>query len=242
MPAEPLTAFPPRRVRPPALRQAWRDVAFLHWAVDPGQAAPLLPPGTQPDVLDGRTFVGIVALRMQRTALLGGPALPWVGTFGQVNVRLYSVDGSGRRGVVFLSLDADRLPPALAARRLAGLPYSWGRVELDRHGDRRTYGLHRRWPVPPPAHATIALRVGVPQEPGPEELFLTARWGFHHRVAGRTVYGQVEHEPWPLHAADLLDLDTDLLAAAGPRPPSGPPVSVLFSPGVDDVRIGPPAR
>jgi uncharacterized protein YqjF (DUF2071 family) len=229
-------------VRPALLRQDWRDVVFLHWAVDPGLAAPLLPPGTEPDVLDGRTFVGIVALRMQRTALLRGPALPWVGTFGQINVRLYSVDGSGRRGVVFLSLDADRLPPAVAARHVAGLPYAWGRVELGRHGDRRTYGLHRRWPVPPPAYARIAVGVGGPREPGPEELLLTARWGFHHRMAGRTVYGQVEHGPWPLHAAELLDLDTDLLAAAGAPAPSGPPVSVLFSPGVDDARIGPPAR
>ncbi|WP_209305389.1 DUF2071 domain-containing protein [Blastococcus sp. CT_GayMR20] len=238
---EPLTASPPRPVHPALLRQDWRDVTFLHWALDPAPAAALLPAGTRPDVLDGRTFVGIVALRMQRTALLGGPALPWVGSFGQVNVRLYAVDGAGRRGVVFLSLDAERLPPAVGARWTAGLPYSWARVEFDRHGDRRTYGLRRRWPVPPPGHARIAVRVGAPRIPGPEELFLTARWGFHHRLAGRTVYGQVEHAPWRLRTAELLDLDTDLLAVLGPGAPTGPPVSVLFSPGMDDVRIGLPA-
>jgi hypothetical protein len=228
-------------VRPALLRQAWREVAFLHWAIDPERAARLLPSGTRPDVFLGRTFVGIVALRMQRTALLAGPALPWLGTFGQINVRLYSVDESGRRGVVFLSLDADRLPPALGARQITRLPYAWGRVRVDRQGDHVRYSLDRRRPVGSPAHARIALRPGPRQEPDPQDLFVTARWGVHHRVAGRTVYGQLEHGPWELHAAELLDLDTDLLAAAG-LPESGPPVSVLFSPGMDRVRIGPPAR
>jgi uncharacterized protein YqjF (DUF2071 family) len=229
-------------VRPALLRQDWRDVAFLHWAIQPEPAAPLLPPGTRPDVFRGGTFVGIVALRMQNTALLAGPALPWVGTFGQINVRLYSVDDSGRRGVVFLSLDADRLPPAFGARQLSRLPYAWGRVQVDRQGSRCTYRLARRWPVPPPAHARIALRVGPRREPEPRDLFVTARWGMHHGLAGRTLYVQVEHRPWPLHDADLLDLDTDLLAAMGPAAPAGPPVSVLFSPGVDSARIGLPAR
>jgi uncharacterized protein YqjF (DUF2071 family) len=209
---EPVTATPSRGVRPALLHQDWREVAFLHWAIDPERAAPRLPRGTRPDVFLDRTFVGIVALRMQRTALLAGPAIPWLGTFGQINVRLYSVDESGRRGVVFLSLDADRLPPALGARQTTRLPYAWGRVRVDRQGDYVKYSLDRRRPA-----------------------------GVHHRVAGRTLYGQVEHGPWPLHAAELVDLDTDLLDAAG-LPESGPPASVLFSPGVDRVRIGPPAR
>lgn len=40
----------------------------------------------------------------------------------EVNVRLYGVDGQGRRGVVFLSLEASSLPAVLAARALFSLP------------------------------------------------------------------------------------------------------------------------
>jgi uncharacterized protein YqjF (DUF2071 family) len=39
----------------------------------------------------------------------------------------------------------------------------------------------------------------------------------------------------------LLAFETDLLAAAGLPPPAWPPGSVLFSPGVDGVRMGRPA-
>jgi uncharacterized protein len=234
---EPVTPIPPRSVRPALLRQNWRDVAFVHWALRPEVAAPLLPPGTVPDLLDGRTFAGLIALRMEQTAPLGGPALPWLGSFGQANVRLYSVDRDGRRGVVFLSLDAGRLLPAMTART-AGLPYRWAHVVVRRQGDRCSYRVARRTGT---AHASIDLRIGSRRDPDPLERFVTARWGLHHRLPGRTAYMGIEHGPWPLHEAEPLDCDTDLLAAAGLPEVSGPPVSVLFSPGVDGVRMGPPS-
>jgi len=43
----------------------------------------------------------------------------------ETNVRLYSVDGTGRRGVVFLSLDANRLVVIATGRTVFGLPYRW---------------------------------------------------------------------------------------------------------------------
>jgi uncharacterized protein YqjF (DUF2071 family) len=234
---EPVTPAPPRSARPALLRQDWRDVAFLHWALRPEVAAPLLPSGTVPDLLDGRTFVGLIALRMEHTAPLGGPALPWLGSFGQANVRLYTVDRDGRRGVVFLSLDAGRLLPAVTART-AGLPYRGARVRVRRQGDRCSYRVARRTGT---AHASIDLRIGSRRDPDPIERFVTARWGLHHRLPGRTTYVAIEHGPWPLNGAELLDCDTDLLATAGLSQVSGPPVSVLFSPGVDGVRLGPPS-
>jgi uncharacterized protein YqjF (DUF2071 family) len=230
---ERVTRTAPRRVRPAVLRQRWHDVVFLHWGLDPEVAAPLLPPGTRPDVLDGRTFVGLIALQNARTRVLGGPPLPWLGSYGQVNVRLYSVDDEGRRGVVFLEQHADRLAPALVART-GGLPYAWHRVHRERARDRCTYTVGT-----PPGAARIDVHTGPRREPDPTELFVTARWGLHSRLAGRTVYTGVEHAPWQLHGADLLELTGDLLAAAGLPEVSGPPVSALWSPRMDDVRIGP---
>ncbi|MGQ0573304.1 MAG: DUF2071 domain-containing protein [Pseudonocardia sp.] len=55
--------------------------------------------------------------------LARGPSVPWLGTFLETNVRLYSVDATGRRGIVFLSLDADRAAVVAGARAVFGLPY-----------------------------------------------------------------------------------------------------------------------
>jgi uncharacterized protein len=232
MDAEP-RATPPDDVRPVLLRQALRDVAFLHWPLDPALAAPHLPPGTRPDVRDGVTYAGVVPLRMARIAPGRGPHVPYLGSFGEVNVRLYSVDRRGRHGVVFLRMDAGRLLPVLAARTALRLPYVWSHTHVQRDGDRYevTVGPRR-----------IGLRIGAPVEPGPLEVFLTARWGLHTRIAGRTVHLPLAHRPWGLQAAELTALEGDPLAAAGLPALPGPPVSVLFSSGVDDARFGPPSR
>ena len=222
--------------------QRWRDVVFLHWAVDPSLVAPLMPAGTRPDVHDGATFVGLIPFRMERIGLLGTPGVPYLGSFAETNVRLYSVDAQGRRGVVFRSLDAERLLPVLAARWIARLPYSWSRMRIERDGDLLTYASQRRWPGPRGAHSTIRLRVGERlTEPEPLAHFLTARWGLHRPGRNGPVYWPNEHEEWPLHWGELLELSEGLVGAAGVPLSAGAPDSVLFSPGVD-VRFGPVVR
>jgi uncharacterized protein YqjF (DUF2071 family) len=59
------------------------------------------------------------------------------------------------------------------------------------------------------------------------------------RAYGRTLYLPNVHPRWPLHRARLLRLDDELMVAAGLPTPVGPPVSVLYSPGVA-VRFGRP--
>ena len=118
----------------PALRgrvlmsQDWRDLTFLHWAVDPALVADRMPPGVRPDVLEGRTYVGLIPFRMVDAGPGRGPAVPWAGTFLETNVRLYSVDDTGRRGIVFLSLDTDRALVVAGARAGFGVPYRWARM------------------------------------------------------------------------------------------------------------------
>ena len=124
-----MTPTSPRPVRTTVFRQAWLDLAFVHWALDPDVVAPLLPTGVRPDVLDGATPVGLVAFRMRDIGIGPSPAIPYFGSFAETNVRLYTVDEAGRRGVFFLSLDATRLVPVLVARAL-GVPYRWSRMSV----------------------------------------------------------------------------------------------------------------
>ncbi|WP_245607240.1 YqjF family protein [Pseudonocardia spinosispora] len=236
---EPVSDLAPELGRPRLLRQQWRDVAFLHWAVRPEQVGPFLPRGTRPDVLDGHTYVGLVLFRMVGTGFGRGPPLPWLGTFLETNVRLYSVDETGRRGVVFLSLDADRAPIVAAARVGFGLPYRWARMRVaDDGGALRTYTTSLRWPGVR-ASSKVVIRPGEDLVTGPLESFLTARWGLHTTRFGRTWYLPNSHEPWPLRAADLVEIDDGLVASVGLRNAIADsdgrqrrPDHVAFSPGV----------
>jgi uncharacterized protein YqjF (DUF2071 family) len=237
---EAVTAETIRPVSRPLLTMQWRDLAFLHWPVDAGAAARLMPPGTRPDLFHGVSYAGVIAFRMHDVGVAGLPALPWLGSFPETNVRLYSVGPDGRRGVVFCSLDAARLLPALLGRAAVRLPYQWSGMQIRRRGDVISYASRRRWPRPG-ARLQLALRVGERLDhPSGLEDFLTARWGLHTTwYGGRVCYLPNDHPRWPLHAATLVRLKEDLLAAAGLPPPAVEPVSVLYSPGVA-VRMGAP--
>ncbi len=236
---EPVTDQAPPLRGPVMMAQRWVDVAFLHWALDPDLVAPLLPRGVHPDVRDGVTWVGLVPFRMVGAAVGRGPAVPWAGSFLETNVRFYSVDETGRRGIVFASLDADRLAVVAGARLAFGLPYRWSRIALDERtvdGARellyRTSLRGRRSGT----RSRVHLRVGEEVLDGDTSglpAFLTDRWGLHERHLGRLWYVPNEHAAWPLHAAEVLDLDDGLLEAAGlPGLAQRAPDHVAFSPGV----------
>lgn len=226
---------PIRRSAPPLAgreiaSQRWSDLTFLHWRVDPAVVAPLLPPGVVPDQHDGATWVGLIPFLLDRATLFGSPPVPYVGSFVEVNVRLYGVDEAGRRGVVFRSLEASRLGAVLAARAVFGLPYFWSRTTMDAEGGVIRYTSRRHGGGPA---SLIVSRPGEVLQPDRLADFLTARWGMFTARRGRTRFLPNEHEPWVVHAAELIDLDDDLVAAAGlPGVTGRAPDSVLFSPGV----------
>jgi len=233
--AEPVSRTAPALPGRVITTQSWRDLTFLHWSVDPARVGPLLPPGTRPDVLDERTYVGLVPFRMVRLTVGRRPPVPFFGTFLETNVRLYSVDESGRRGVVFLSLDVDRAAVVPVIRAVVGAPYRWARMGFERssgqQGDVVRYDAQVRNGRKPASH--LVVRVGDAREPTPLDDFLSARWAAHVRRPFGTTYVRNRHDPWPLRDAEVLELDDGLVADAGfPGLTTGPPDHVAFSDGV----------
>ncbi|GAB3954787.1 YqjF family protein [Kribbella albertanoniae] len=222
----------PELRRPRILRQQWLDLTFLHWAVDPAVVARFFPPGTRPDVFEGRTYIGLVPFRMVGTGLPLGPAVPYVGTFLETNIRLYSIDDAGRRGVVFLSLDANRLAVVAIARAVFALPYRWAEMTHSSSGSTQTYTSRLRRPGVPVA-ALITVDTGLAVRADPLSDFLTARWGLHAHRGGRTWYLPNQHPAWELHSATVTKLHMPgLFPSVGLPEPAGPPDHVLYSPGV----------
>src|SRR6185312_3963150 len=109
---------------------------------------------------------------ISRAGVGRGPAVPWLGTFPETNVRLYSIDEQGRRGVVFRSLEAGRLAVVLGARAVFNLPYQWARMsitrsvvddlELDYRTSRRFAGRSAgRAAAGAPVGGRVVVRVGA---------------------------------------------------------------------------------
>ena len=187
-----------------------------------------------------RSWVGLVPFSMRGIGVPRLPAVPWLGSFPEVNVRTYVIR-NGVPGVWFFSLDVNRLLPAFVARLTYRLPYCWGRASNILDGHRLVTHVRRRWPAGDAA-ARIEVSIGdAIADPSPFEHFLTARWGLYSR-AGRTKvrYAPVDHPRWELHGASVVALDESLFSAAGLPAPTGEP-HCMWSPGVP-VRIGLPHR
>ncbi len=236
------------------MRQRWDRLTFLHWSFEPADVARLLPEGLEPDLFDGRAWVGLVPFFMH-VATAGGRMLPWVSRFPETNVRTYVRNADGVTGIWFFSLDAARLGAVAVARSTYRLPYFWSSMDVeisggirgvvppDQHSGREVfYRCQRRLPDPPAASvARIVIGERISSARVDErEHFLTARWVLFSVVGSRHRLARAFHEPWPLHRAEAAAVNDGLLVAAGLPAPAGPPL-VHYSPGVD-VAIGRPER
>jgi uncharacterized protein len=224
----PVTAPP---LPPPVVfRQFWADLTFIHWPVRHEDVAHLLPPGTRPDVFDGKTYAGLIPFTLRETAVGTALRLPYFGTFHETNVRLYSIDDAGRRGVVFRSLETARLAVVPVVRATMGIPYTWARMRVTRSADEICYESRRRWPRRG-LRSRMTVRIGPEVAATDLEIWLTARWGAHTRKAGRTWWMPNEHVTWPLRSAEILELDDELVAAAGVEV-AGDRMRALFTGGL----------
>ena len=228
---EPIRQVAPELSGRAVASQRWSKLAFLHWRVPSTALAGLMPEGVRPDEHDGSSWVGLIAFYLDRATLFGSPPIPYLGSFAEVNVRLYGVDDQGRRGVIFCSLEASRLTSVLAARAAFSIPYFWAKTVLV-EGDGTIEYTSRR--MVGDGEFKMIMRPGsTPVVGDPTADFLTARWGLFTRRFGRTIFLPNHHEPWPLVEAELLSLDDTLLQRAGiPGVSNTPPDSVLYSEGV----------
>lgn len=236
---ETITAEPPEWNRRPVLRQRWAELAYFHWAYEPSEVQRLLPRGVTVDVHNGAAWVGLIPFEMRKVQLGSSPAVPWLGSFIEINVRTYVIDESGRRAVWFFSLDVPRLAIVAVARSVFALPYCWARASHVQDGSRHRYEMTRRWPRGPQSSADISFSIAeaIPDgEVTDLDNFLTARWGLLAKRRDQLLYGQVHHQRWPLYRVEDVQIDQNVIEAAGlPKPVGAPRAS--YSPGVD-VQVG----
>ena len=224
---------------PPAIaHQSWRQLLFIHWEVPVPMLRAVVPPELELDTWEGRAYVAVVPFWIFGTRGRFLPPIPGMASFYEVNVRTYVRTPSGEAGVWFFSLDASNLPAVIGARAGWRLPYFWSRADswlsdegvTHYHSERRAHG-------PRPARLDVEYRVGESigsAKPGTIEHFFAERYLlFTQWNPVGMLADQVRHQPYPLHRAEIVELECETLAnAAGLPGPSGP-VHSLYSPGVD---------
>lgn len=234
VPAEPVTRD--------VMRMWWEQLCFMHFPYEPAEVQSLLPEGlTAEPWIDGKVYVGLIPFLM-RVGFPGGRPMPkWAGVFCETNVRTYVTGPDGTPGVYFCSLEASRLPATATARLTYGLPYFWAEMSLASSGSIWTYESSRKWPGPKGASHRSSARAGdaiALDDVSPFEHYLTSRWGLYSTWRNRLLYAPVDHGRWPLQRAEVLELDDELITAAGLSAPTSDPI-VHWTTGTE-VKIGLP--
>jgi uncharacterized protein len=220
---------PEESVRVPVLRQRWRDVLFVHWRYPAATIAPLLPEPLTPDVIDGSAWVSATPFVVRGASVPPLPVMPSISTFPETNVRTYVRGPGGVDGLWFFALEVASRANAVVGR--LAVPYHFADMRVDVEGDTVRYCSRRR-ADPGVAHDICARRGPPLRQPTELDDWLTGRWRAWVRCGPVLTTVPVEHEPWPLHEAEVLDLHENLLTGVSLPAPRTPSL-VHASPGVD---------
>jgi uncharacterized protein len=204
------------------LSAEWRDLVILNYEVDPLLLQSYIPPCTELDQFDGRTFISLVGFRFLRTKLFGFAALPFHATFDEVNLRLYvrrREGGEIRRGVAFIREIVPRAAIAFVARTAYGENYSSHQmrhsVKLSATGGlcRYEWRLSGQWCGLEANAMGAAARRGE----GTVEQFITEHyWGYSAR-RGRSLEYRVAHEPWRVWTSSAARFHGNADSLYGPQ-------------------------
>jgi uncharacterized protein len=186
------------------MRMVWEDLLFEHWPVEPALLRPLIPPALELETWDGAAWLAVVPFRMSGVRARWTPPLPWLSRFPELNVRTY-VRLGGKRGVWFMSLDADQPVAVATARRWFHLGYRWAAMRCERDGEEVVYRSRRREAREGEAEYRARYRpldAVVDTSPGTIGDFLVNRLCLYAADEEGAVYrGEIDHGPWPVREA-----------------------------------------
>lgn len=212
---------------PWVLAQQWHDLLFAHWPLAPETLRPPVPNVLPLDTYEGQAWVGVVPFRMQgvRPRLL--PALPWLSSFPELNVRTY-VTLDKKPGVYFFSLDAGNPVAVTLARTFFHLPYFRAAMRCVREGEQITYTSRRVHTGARSATLRATYRPTGPiyhAAPGTLDAWLTERYCFYAPTPNGRIYRcEITHAPWPLQPAELTLTTNSMAEAHGIELPDTPPL------------------
>jgi len=173
------------------------------------------------DTFDNTAWIGLVPFEIYD--------FPGIPHFPETNLRTYVIGPDGSPAVWFFSLEAARLAAVVGARIGYHLPYFWAKMSVtSKHGVIH-YRSRRHWPHDSRAITDIEVRPGEPydaSELSAHDHFLTARFRLYAASRKRRLYSaQIEHAPWPLARASVVNVRQSLFEASGLPPPQGTPLA-----------------
>ena len=220
------------------LTAQWRYLLMANYEVPPEILQPHVPPGTELDFRDGKTYVSVVGFRFLDTRLLGIP-VPFHRNFTEVNLRFYVrylSPGGWKRGTVFISEIVPKPAIVWVANGIYREHYSYAPTRYSIEQDRDHLQLVYRWKKGGwnslrafAENQRISMREG-----SMEEFIAEHYWGYATLSEHATNEYGVEHPPWQYYPVTTFEAKYNvayLYGAAFVPYLNQPPASVFIADG-----------
>lgn len=221
----------------------WREVVFVHLALDPKALAPHIP--FPLDLYGAEAYVSLVAFFQEnfRTPLLGGlpsPLLRPLGSYPICNLRTY-VRCGGEPGVHFIREWEPNPLSAAIVPLVYGLPQRVARIRHEQVDGRYSGIVARR---DRSLHLEGDIPAGGPFEVAALDLndFLSERFTAFQHVLGLPMRFRLWHPHWRQAEARITVQLDSLPRATAPWWGEARPIAASYSPGLARVQLGRPTH
>jgi uncharacterized protein YqjF (DUF2071 family) len=176
------------------ISQRWKNLVFLHYAVDANKVQPLVP--FPLDLYQGQAVVSIVPFVMSRIRFPFLPSLPGLSRLLELNLRTYVIVNN-KPAVYFFTLDSNHLPGVLVAKWFFSLPYRWIKLNF-------SFENHYVFSSP-----DFAMQAEINDEYilSDFDLWSTERYALFTKKADQVWMGVVEHPRWKLQKVKLISFE-----------------------------------
>jgi uncharacterized protein YqjF (DUF2071 family) len=208
---------PPERRRP-ALTARWSNLALLTYDVEAALVLPWMPGDVEPDLVNGRARVSLLAFDFVDTRILGR-RIPGFVDFPEITFRTYVKQG-GRQGVLAISELVPSPIAAAVARLRFHQPFRSAAMESRTASMGDELVVEHRWRWRNRRHflrITADQNSGASPPDGPAHHLLGHRWAYGRSRRGAPIVLRVEHPPWALRQVRTLDFEVDYGALYGPE-------------------------
>ena len=220
------------------LTAEWRYLLMANYEVPPEVLQPYVPPGTELDFNNGKTYVSVVGFRFLNTRLKGIP-VPFHQHFTEVNLRFYVRHHDGqvwKRGTVFISEIVPKPAIAWVANTWYNEHYAVAPLRHRIHASVDSLEVTYRWKKGGwnTLLAVADTRLQPIEEGSTEEFILEHYWGYTTLNEHAIIEYGVEHPRWQCYPVTHFEADYNTVALYGLEFAPflhGPPDSVLLAHG-----------
>lgn len=220
------------------LTARWRYLLMANYEVSAELLQPHVPPGTELDFWEGKSYVSIVGFRFLDTRLLGLP-IPLHQNFTEVNLRFYvrrRTEDGWKRGTVFISEIVPKPAIVWVANGIYREHYAYAPMRYSIQQDEEHLQVVYRWKKGGwNMIRAFADRCLLTMKAGSIEEFIAEHYWGYATVDQHTAneYG-VEHPPWQYYPVSNFEAHYHVSHLYGPEfEPylTQPPASVFIADG-----------